>query len=247
MVGGNGLVSSRTKSSSRRKSVTVGDDPAELARSLRLKILESGLPFDSGAEDEARQTQTKYRILNTSIELFAERGFEGCGMRDIASAVGIKAPAIYNHYASKDEVLAAAMEHILGRFFHYLLHPLEELETEHWLAVIVHEHVRFQLNHRNLSGANDALLNSPGKESALPPDVYRRITGVERDYIELIRALVRLATPETDPDEALMTAFAIAAMGDRVVAWHRPSGPLTVDEVADFSWQLAERMVNGSA
>lgn len=226
---------------------SVGGDPAEVARSRRRMILESGLPYDSEAETEARQGQTKYRILDTAIELFADRGFESCGMRDIASAVGIKAPAIYNHYGSKDEVLAAAMEHILGRFFHALLDPLEGLETDQWLEGIVREHVRFQLSHRNLSGANDALLNSPGKERALPPDVYRRITGVERDYIELIRALVQLAAPDTGPDQALMTAFAIAAMGDRVVAWHRPSGNLTVEEVADFTWSLAARMVGVDA
>ncbi|HYJ21878.1 MAG TPA: helix-turn-helix domain-containing protein, partial [Solirubrobacterales bacterium] len=88
----------------------------EAARAERLRILESGLPPADVATPAGRGEETKGRILDTAITLFAERGFEACTMRDIAGAVGIKAPAIYNHYGSKDDVLAAAMEHILGRF-----------------------------------------------------------------------------------------------------------------------------------
>ncbi|HET6998317.1 MAG TPA: TetR family transcriptional regulator [Solirubrobacterales bacterium] len=217
------------------------------ARAERLKILESGLPLGELPEPEGKGSETKSRILDTSITLFAERGFEACTMRDIAAAVGIKAPAIYNHYSSKDDVLAAAMEHILGRFFWTLLSPLEQKPVEGWLKSLVCSHVGFQLEHSRLSRANDALLNAPSKERVLPPAVYHRIVGVERSYVELISILVRLAVPRSNEWDGLMSGFAITAMCDRVVAWYDPKGPLEARQVADRTWKLVSRMVGASA
>jgi AcrR family transcriptional regulator len=219
---------------------------AEAARAERAKILEAGLPMGELAAPEGRGEETKGRILDTAITLFAERGFDACTMRDLAAAVGIKAPAIYNHYSSKDEVLAAAMEHILGRFFFTVLAPLEEKPAEAWLKLVVRGHVAFQLDHRRLSQANDALLNAPGKRRLLPPDVYERIVGVQRSYIELISVLVRLSVPRSSEWDGLMSSFAITAMCDRVVGWHDPEGPLDVRQVADHTWKLVSRMIGAS-
>lgn len=47
---------------------------------------------------------TKERILDAALELFANQGYEQVTMEAIASAVGIKAPSLYKHYASKQEI-----------------------------------------------------------------------------------------------------------------------------------------------
>lgn len=221
---------------------------AALARAERLKIIESGLPMgDSLPQPERKGETTKQRILDTSIALFAERGFEACTMRDIAAAVGIKAPAIYNHYSSKEDVLAAAMEHIMGRFFWSLLGPLEGEPMERWLKEIVRGHVAWQLEYRRLSQANDALLNAPNKRKLLPPAVYKRVVGTQRSYIELLTALIHLSVPRGAKWDARIAAFSIAAMCDRVVGWYDPNGPLEVRQVADRSWKLISRMIGASA
>jgi len=219
----------------------------EAARAERLRILESGLPMGEVVEPEGKGEETKWRILDTSITLFAERGFEACTMRDIAAAVGIKAPAIYNHYSSKDDVLAEAMEHIMGRFFWSLLGPLEGEPVETWLKGIVRSHVSWQLEYRRLSQANDALLNAPNKKKILPPPVYQRVVGVQRGYIDLLTALIHLSAPRSAPWDVRISAFAIAAMCDRVVGWYDPDGPLEIRQVADRSWKLVSRMIGASA
>lgn len=221
---------------------------AAAARAERLRLLESGLPLgDRAAVAAGRGEDTKSRILDTAITLFAERGFDACTMREIGAAVGIKAPAIYNHYASKDDVLAAAMEHILGRFFSTLLEPLEGQPVEGWLKAIVRGHVGFQLEYGELARANAALLNAPGKQRVLPSPVYNRIIGVERSYVELISILVRFSVPGSSEWDGLMSGFAITAMCDRVVAWYDPEGPLSARQVADRTWKLVARMIGASA
>jgi AcrR family transcriptional regulator len=213
------------------------------ARAERLKILDSGLPLGELPEPAGKGGVTKRRILDTAITIFAERGFEAGTMRDIASAVGIKAPAIYNHYSSKEQVLGAAMEHIFGRFFRSLLEGLEEEPIERWLETIVRSHVAFQLDFRRLSQASDALISGPNTKTILPRAVYRRIMGVQRSYIDLLTALVRLSAPGGSEWDQRISAFAIAAMCDRVVGWYDPAGPLKVSDVAARSWKLVSRMI----
>jgi AcrR family transcriptional regulator len=50
---------------------------------------------------------TRERILDVALELFTDQGFDGTSMREIAARLGISKPAIYYHFASKEEILMA--------------------------------------------------------------------------------------------------------------------------------------------
>jgi TetR/AcrR family transcriptional regulator len=54
---------------------------------------------------------TRERVAATAARLFAERGFAGVSMRDIALAVGMKAASLYNHFADKETLYGAALAH----------------------------------------------------------------------------------------------------------------------------------------
>jgi len=41
---------------------------------------------------------TKQRILEKSLELFSTKGYDAVSVGEIAKAVGIKAPSLYNHF-----------------------------------------------------------------------------------------------------------------------------------------------------
>ena len=47
----------------------------------------------------------KEEILYATLELAAENGIKGVSMSQIADKVGIKAPSLYNHFKSKDEII----------------------------------------------------------------------------------------------------------------------------------------------
>lgn len=53
---------------------------------------------------------TKDRILSAALSLFSEKGYEASSMGEIAGAVGIKAPSLYNHYKSKRDIFNAILE-----------------------------------------------------------------------------------------------------------------------------------------
>lgn len=53
---------------------------------------------------------TKERILETALELFAQSGYLGTSMNDIAGKLGITKGALYKHYTSKQEILDSIVE-----------------------------------------------------------------------------------------------------------------------------------------
>ena len=53
---------------------------------------------------------TKERILETALELFAQSGYLGTSMNDIAKQLGITKAALYKHYTSKQEILNRIVE-----------------------------------------------------------------------------------------------------------------------------------------
>lgn len=53
---------------------------------------------------------TKQRILEKSLELFSAKGYDAVSVGEIAKAVGIKAPSLYNHFPSKQAIFDAIVE-----------------------------------------------------------------------------------------------------------------------------------------
>jgi AcrR family transcriptional regulator len=69
-----------------------------------------------GRDDQASRDQlsgdqagasTRDRILDVALDLFTDQGFDGTSMREIAERLHISKPAIYHHFASKEEILMA--------------------------------------------------------------------------------------------------------------------------------------------
>jgi AcrR family transcriptional regulator len=56
---------------------------------------------------DGRRTDTRARIHEAALDVFSERGYDKATLREIAERLGITRPALYYHYRSKDEILAA--------------------------------------------------------------------------------------------------------------------------------------------
>ena len=57
------------------------------------------------------KAQTRLRILEAAFSLFWRQGFLRVSMDDIAARAGITKRALYQHFPSKDDLMAATLEH----------------------------------------------------------------------------------------------------------------------------------------
>ena len=62
------------------------------------------------APRRSKGERTAERILDAAEALFAERGYAGTTLRDVATEVGLRTPSLYNHFPSKDSLYAAVLE-----------------------------------------------------------------------------------------------------------------------------------------
>ena len=63
-----------------------------------------------------QQADTRQRILDKALELFSAKGYDAVGVAEIAKAVGIKAPSLYNHFPSKQAIFDALVENTAVRY-----------------------------------------------------------------------------------------------------------------------------------
>ncbi len=66
-----------------------------------------------------KRTGTKDKILKVARALFSEHGYKGASMRKIASTVGIRESAIYNHYKNKEEIFLEISKEIFSSPFSF--------------------------------------------------------------------------------------------------------------------------------
>ncbi|MEN3974912.1 TetR/AcrR family transcriptional regulator [Emcibacter sp. SYSU 3D8] len=62
-----------------------------------------------GRPEGATAEETRKRLLQAAATLFARNGLQGTTLGEIAGAAGLTAPAIYNHFSSKDDLFIAAV------------------------------------------------------------------------------------------------------------------------------------------
>ncbi|MFF1820286.1 TetR/AcrR family transcriptional regulator [Kribbella sp. NPDC058245] len=67
-----------------------------------------------------RTDDPKARIQQVAVELFAERGVQQTSLRDIAERLGVTKPALYYHFASREDLLRSLVQPLIDDFDAYV-------------------------------------------------------------------------------------------------------------------------------
>ncbi len=137
------------------------------------------------------KAQRRAQYLRAAAHLFAERGYRAVSIEELGAAVGVSGPALYNHFASKEEMLIelliGASERLLDGFERTKAAGAPDLET---LRNLVDFHLDFALAERDIIRMQDRELAN------LPPDANHRVRLLQRQYIDGWQPIVGRLRPD---------------------------------------------------
>src|SRR5688572_449835 len=106
------------------------------------------------------------RVLEAALGLFAEKGFAGASIRDIATAAGVRSATLYAHYSAKEQILADIV--LIGHEDHHERLRAALLGSDAGpraqLTALVKAHVRWHADHPRLAIVANAELHALSAE-----------------------------------------------------------------------------------
>lgn len=181
-------------------------------------------------------------ITGAAREIFAERGYHGTSIRDIAKRAGLSLSALYYWHPSKQHLLAALIEEIQHDYFERCDRALRSAGNDPAakLRALVRATVEYRVSMRVES--NIATLEWRNLE----PDNRQRLDGVRRSASQLWADIVAdgVARGEfhcTHPDDARR---AVVAACNAIAQWYEPGGEITLPDLVERYTEIALRIVD---
>lgn len=189
---------------------------------------------------KTRGQKTAASIRVAAVQLLATHGYDGMSLRQLAAAVEMQQGSLYNHFASKQQLLFQiihdVMVQLLASFADDVLSikaPLARLDAAVSLHITYHTKWR------------DEVYLASTELRSLEPENRSKITRLRREYenlfVSIISDGVELGLFEV-PDVKI-ASYALIAMLTGVSQWYQPDGRLDLDQVIGTYRIVARRML----
>ncbi|MGV9864087.1 TetR/AcrR family transcriptional regulator [Rhodococcus koreensis] len=209
--------------------------------------LPSDVDADPVATDEA--SSSKKRIIEAATQLFVQVGYKGASLKAIAEAVGISPPALYWHFASKQELYLASMGSLLDQFVVSVSSKVTATDPRERLAQFVTAHVIWKLDQSEAAGTYTSSFGMRDLVHSLPPKHRLALINKQRQHLGLLRGILESGSRAGyfDIDDLRVTAFSILTMCEHVQSWFDPQGDLSPADVARYYASSVAKMVAAPA
>jgi AcrR family transcriptional regulator len=183
---------------------------------------------------------TERNIYDAALRLFAKKGFEGTGIREIADAAGVTTSTLYHYMGSKDDLLIAIMQT-----------GMQALQAGAGEVLVRHEDPRVQLGgivkvHVWVHGVRQLATRVTDTEvRSITGDARAEVLARRDAYEEVWRDVVRRGL-EADlfaVRNARLAATALLSMCTGVAQWYRADGAISLDDICDDHAEWALSMV----
>jgi AcrR family transcriptional regulator len=155
----------------------------------------------TAAAPPAAADETRDRLVAAAAEVFAEKGYEGAGVQEIARRAGLTTGAIYSRYSGKAELLAEA----IGDSASPELDALFATSAGAGRAADLLLRAGAHLVTRTLN-AKQGLLLEAFVAARRDPVVRRNLVEHLHDRADAFARLIELAKKDGDVDDTLDTA-----------------------------------------
>jgi AcrR family transcriptional regulator len=169
------------------------------------------------------------QLLELAEDLFAERGYAGASMDEVARRAGVTKPVVYELFGSKEGLFGACVDRSIERLAADIAEAVRaETDPEARLRAGGLAFLRFAAGHRV---AWD-LMSMGGRFAA-------QAQRVRASQAELIRELMaEMAGPDVDERELEVAAHAVNAAYEGVAHWMWAHPDVPIDQLADWVVEL---------
>lgn len=143
------------------------------------------------------KAERREEILGAASKLMAKHGFRGVRLDDIGQAVGVSGPAMYRHFASKEDLLVEMLTDISER----LLAAAESVvaadsDAQAQIDGLIAVHVDFVITEPDLISVQYRDLE------VLPEAGRRKVRSLQRQYLDIWTKALRAGYPSFDDTSA---------------------------------------------
>lgn len=185
--------------------------------------------------------KTAAKIRETAVTLIAKHGYEAMSMRDLGSAVGVGAPALYRYYPTKQSLLFSLLQtHLEDLAAAWAAACPVSNDAEGRLNAFVANHIAFHVERRMATQVSNFELRALEKENLTV------ILRLRNDYEKELRAILRSGqdSGRFAKGDITLTAMAIIQMITGVVVWFRPDEKMPIASVIENYQRLAMKLVS---
>jgi AcrR family transcriptional regulator len=179
-------------------------------------------------------------VVRTAATLFAEQGYYGTTIDDIAEALGITKPTLYTRARSKKEVLTAVVELSMAELVEAVQgYVNEDLAPPVLLERCFRRHIAHTIDHHShfvVSIVESRTLEKSARLVAMQKG-YRRL--IEKT----IAACYQVGWLRSDCNVQIATR-AYLALANWVDLWYQQAGTIKASELADQNWVIFTRGVS---
>jgi AcrR family transcriptional regulator len=178
--------------------------------------------------------QRRAEIVECAARLFAERGFLGTSIADLAKACDSSKSLIYHYYASKEDILFDVMHsHVRALLDSAEIIAAGTVPPPEKLRALTAAFMRLYVG---ATARQRVLLN---ELQQLPAERRAIIVGIQRRLIEIVRQLIVGIRPELSGNllehPAAMLYF---GMINWTHTWLNPRGPVKPEQIAELAAEI---------
>lgn len=184
-----------------------------------------------GRRPRGRPGNDRETVLRRAIELFNRQGYDATSINDLAVDLGVSKSALYHHFASKEAVLAAALDEALAGLSSVVDAAADATRGEtayDRLRATVEAAVHILVAHLP---AVTLLLrvrgNSPLEQSAL-----ERRRHIDEQLARVVQQAAHEGDLRDDVDPEVISRL-VFGMVNSLVDWYHPDGPISPESIAE--------------